>query len=110
MNARPNCADVEPELFFTDYYTAEAIQELTDTAREYCASCPVLADCAARADRSRMTGLFGGALRTDERNPKGWEKSERKGCTDYAWLRLIPEAPEPDPMAMQPWQKGRWAA
>lgn len=107
---RPACAEADPHLFFTDAHSEAAIQELTDTARRYCCSCPAITACAAMADRSRMSGLFGGALRREGKTPSGWEKSVRAGCTDYAWIRLIAKAPEPDPVAIESRNKGRWAA
>jgi hypothetical protein len=54
----------------------------TMAAKSFCASCPVLTDCAASADAHRELGVWGGVYRTIKQGR-------------YWWKRCMPDAPEP---------------
>lgn len=58
-------------------------------ARTYCADCPVIADCAAEADRCGDLGIRGGSLRVRMNN------SASRAA--YRVTRLVPNAPPPPP-------------
>lgn len=66
--------------------TAADVEAYTAAARELCAHCPVIADCAAEADRNLEVGVWGGALR--------WRDNHDGGDHGpYVVERLIDQAP-----------------
>jgi hypothetical protein len=78
------CAGADTERFFLGPRdggrgrTAETAQRrITETANRYCARCPVVAECAAWADKHRSIGLFGGSLRRAAGNGGGGYRRDR---------------------------------
>lgn len=66
--------------------TTTDVEAYTAAARELCARCPVIADCAAEADRNAEVGVWGGALRWRD-NHDGGDHGE------YMALPLVAQAP-----------------
>lgn len=66
----------------------KAQRRVTATARTFCAVCPVIAQCAAFADRHRSLGLYGGSYR------RAWPGPYRADP-------LVPGAPPARPPAAQ---------
>lgn len=67
-------------------------------AAEFCAGCPVIAECAADADRHRARGLWGGSYRA------GHKPSEYvvRRLVDRAPVRELATAAVPNPAAVAP--------
>lgn len=65
---RAACAGADPNLFEERPLSGpikRVPEEILSTALQYCAGCPVLAECKAEADANpAMTGLLGGVFRT----------------------------------------------
>lgn len=61
------CRGADPELFApVDITKPDTVPAARETARRYCASCPVLAECGRDADSRRHSGLWAGAWRTTQ--------------------------------------------
>lgn len=58
------CTAADPERFApTGQIGPDNEPELRDTARRYCAGCPVLAECRGFADETSAQGVWGGEYR-----------------------------------------------
>jgi len=68
--SRGACREANQELFFG---TKEQAQQV---ARQYCAVCPVIAECATYADLRYLEGLWGGEFRTSTGAGRGAYISE----------------------------------
>jgi hypothetical protein len=54
----------DPNIFYTENPRHSGpSREVTATAQQYCAHCPVIAACATYADQERCEGLWGGVWR-----------------------------------------------
>lgn len=83
---RAACADADPELFAPRAVgRAEVYLDAVAVAQRYCASCPVIAQCAAEADRDGLQGVWGGSNR--------YRDSAGRGHVQV--VPLIPAAPTP---------------
>lgn len=82
------CVGADPELFAPrPVGRPEVHLTAVTTARRFCARCPVIAQCAAEADRDGLQGVWGGSNR--HRDHTG------RGRVDV--IPLIPAAPRPTP-------------
>lgn len=62
--------DVDAELFFPLVGSIDQVRDAADTARRYCATCPLL-DACRRAGQHEPTGIWGGRLRyVDDRGAR----------------------------------------
>ena len=58
------CRDADPERFAPrGQLSRELERELRITGREFCAGCPVIAECKAFADETSAQGVWGGEYR-----------------------------------------------
>lgn len=77
------CRGADPRAFdIREIHTGREEETIDAAALRYCATCPVIASCAAMADESRHQGLFAGVYRRHQQGR-------------YVWRIALRGAPEP---------------
>jgi hypothetical protein len=92
------CIGADPTRFdVVELHSTTEMTRIEAAALQYCTGCPVLQECGATADQSRLWGLWGGTYRRVQQGR-------------YRWHVLVDGAPEPQLTDRRTGVKVGWVA